>query len=171
MIKPTPDETSFVHPLHEPLFLPVLLLLPSLGPSTLRELCLGLSHRNLETSTVCCYYVYTLTVILRTHYPSGRTWANILQFVWLCITGIKTGTRRIMRPDELPFVVRRSRRISKESSSRRIMCLVPVFILETHNQTNYYVCPSSSRRIMHPYYKNGQDTTEPVIEARRYVYI
>ena len=42
-----------------------------------------------------------------------------------------------MRPDELPFVVRRSRRISKESSSRRIMRLVPVFILETHNQTNY----------------------------------
>ena len=32
-----------------------------------------------------------------------------------------------MRPDELPFVVRRSRRISKESSSRR-MRLVPVFI-------------------------------------------
>ena len=38
-----------------------------------------------------------------------------------------------MRPDELPFVVRRSRRISKESSSRRIMRLVSVFILETHN--------------------------------------
>ena len=40
-----------------------------------------------------------------------------------------------MRPDELPFVVRRSRRTSKESSSRRIMRLVLVFILETHNQT------------------------------------
>ena len=52
-----------------------------------------------------------------------------------------TGTRRIMRPDELPFVVRRSRRISKESSSRRIMRLVPVFILETHNQTNYKCLP------------------------------
>ena len=43
--------------------------------------------------------------------------------------------------DELPFVVRRSRRISKESSSRRIMRLVPVFILETHNQTNYKCLP------------------------------
>ena len=32
-----------------------------------------------------------------------------------------------MRPDELPFEVRPSRRISKESSSRRIMRLVPVF--------------------------------------------
>ena len=46
-----------------------------------------------------------------------------------------------MRPDELPFVVRRSIRISKESSSRRIMRLVPVFILETHNQTNYKCLP------------------------------
>ena len=46
-----------------------------------------------------------------------------------------------MRPDELPFVVRRSRRTSKESSSRRIMRLVPVFILETHNQTNYKCLP------------------------------
>ena len=36
---------------------------------------------------------------------------------------IKTGTRRIMRPDKLPFVVRSSRRISKESSSRRIISM------------------------------------------------
>ena len=33
----------------------------------------------------------------------------------LCVSGIKTGTRCIMRPDELRFVVRRSRRLSKES--------------------------------------------------------
>ena len=46
----------------------------------------------------------------------------------LYVSSIKTGTRRIMLPDELPFVVRRSRRISKESSSRRIMRLVPVFV-------------------------------------------
>ena len=38
---------------------------------------------------------------------------------------------------KLPFVVRLSRRILKERSSRRMMRLVPVFILETHNQTNY----------------------------------
>ena len=55
----------------------------------------------------------------------------------LCVSSIKTGTRRIMRPDELPFVVRRSRRISKESSSRRIIRLVPVFILKTHDQSNF----------------------------------
>ena len=59
----------------------------------------------------------------------------------LCGSAIKTGTRRIMRPDELTFVVRRSRRISKERSSRRIMRLVPVFILETQNQTNYKCLP------------------------------
>ena len=33
--------------------------------------------------------------------PTGRTWANILYFVWLCVSGITTGTRRIMRPGEL----------------------------------------------------------------------
>ena len=39
---------------------------------------------------------------------------------------------------------------TRDSSSRRIIRLVPVFILETHNQTNIIinVCPSSSRRIM-----------------------
>ena len=42
-----------------------------------------------------------------------------------------------MRPEELPCVVRHSRRISKESSCGRIMCLVPIFIHVTHNQTNY----------------------------------
>ena len=46
-----------------------------------------------------------------------------------------------MRLDELPFVVRRSRRISKESSPRCIVRLVPVFTLETHNQTNYKCLP------------------------------
>ena len=45
------------------------------------------------------------------------------------------------RPDEPAFVVRRSRRISKESSSGRIMRLVPVFILETQYQTNYKCLP------------------------------
>ena len=35
--------------------------------------------------------------------------------------GIKTGTRRIIRLDELSFEVRRSSRITKDSSCRRIM--------------------------------------------------
>ena len=39
------------------------------------------------------------------------------------------------------FGERRSRRASKESSSRRLMHLEPVFILKTHNQTNYKCLP------------------------------
>ena len=50
---------------------------------------------------------------------------------------IKTGTRRIMRLGELSFEIRLERRTTKGSSSGCIMRLVPVFILETHNQTNY----------------------------------
>ena len=44
-----------------------------------------------------------------------------------------------MRPDEHSFEIRLERRTSttKGSSSGGKMRLVPVFILETHNQTNY----------------------------------
>ena len=41
-----------------------------------------------------------------------------------------------MRLDELSLVVRRLRQISKDILSRRIVRIVPVFIQETHNQTN-----------------------------------
>ena len=59
-----------------------------------------------------------------------------LLFVWLFVSSIKTGTRRI-RLDELFFVVRRSRRTAEDNSCRRIMRPVPVFqIPETYNQTN-----------------------------------
>ena len=37
--------------------------------------------------------------------------------------------------------VRRSRRTTEDSLSRRIMGLVPVFILETHNQMNNECLP------------------------------
>ena len=43
-----------------------------------------------------------------------------------------------MRVDELSFVMRLERRTTK-GSLRRIMRLAPVFILETHNQTNYKI--------------------------------
>ena len=70
----------------------------------------------------------------------------------------KYGTRCNMRLDELSLVVRRSRRILKDSSSRRIMRPMLVFITETHNQTNYKCLPMSySRRIMRLWYKNGED--------------
>ena len=46
---------------------------------------------------------------------------------------------------QLSRVVRRSSRISKDSSSRRIIRLVSVFILKTHNQTNYKCLPKFVR--------------------------
>jgi hypothetical protein len=51
--------------------------------------------------------------------------------------------RLVMRPqykdgrlDELCSILRLKRRTTDDSSSRRIMLLVPVYILRTHNQTN-----------------------------------
>ena len=59
-----------------------------------------------------------------------------------------------MRLDELSFEIRPERRTTKGSqSSGRIMRLVLVFTLETHNpdeQQNIF--PSLSRRIMRFYY-------------------
>ena len=76
----------------------------------------------------------SLTVfILLTHWSVWTNLGKHLYFVWLCVS-------RIMRADELPFVVRRSRRISKESSSRSIMRIVSVFILETHTDQAIYKC-------------------------------
>ena len=118
----------------------------------------------------------------RTRYPSRSiirlwpfytkvalsVWTNLgkhLQFVWLCISSIKTGTRRIKLLDELSFEIRLERRTTKGSSSGRIMRLVSVFILETHNPDELQnVCPSSSRRIMHPQYKNSQPVVYNMIK-------
>jgi len=46
-----------------------------------------------------------------------------------------------MRLDELYFQIRLERQTRRDSSFRRIIRLVPVFILETHNQTNYKCLP------------------------------
>ena len=63
----------------------------------------------------------------KTHYASGRTFLGSLEW-----------------------------RTTKGSSSGRIMRLVPVFILETHNPDELQnVCPSSSTWIMRSSYKNG----------------
>ena len=64
---------------------------------------------------------------LRTHYPTGRTWANICSSSGYASQVYKTGTRRIIRLDELSFEIRLERRTTKDSSSGRIMRLVPVF--------------------------------------------
>ena len=46
-----------------------------------------------------------------------------------------------MRLDALSLVVRCLRRISKDNSSRRMIRLVALFILKTHNQANYKCLP------------------------------
>ena len=66
-------------------------------------------------------------------------WMNLgkhLLFIWLFVSSIKTGTRRINCLNELFLVVGCPRRVTEDSLSRCIMLLVPVFILETINQTN-----------------------------------
>ena len=68
--------------------------------------------------------------VVTTHYPSGRTSANICSCSGYAFL-IKTGTRHITYRDELSFVLRLERRTTKDSSSGRIMRLVPFFILET----------------------------------------
>ena len=62
--------------------------------------------------------------ILRTHYSCGRTWANICSASG-CVSSIKTSTTRIMRLDELSYAIRLKRRITKGSSSGRIMRVGP----------------------------------------------
>ena len=79
--------------------------------------------------------------ILKRHYPSKTNLGKHLQFIWLCVLSVKTATTCIIRPDELSFVMRLERRTTRNSSSRRKIRLVPVFILETHNQTNYKCLP------------------------------
>ena len=51
------------------------------------------------------------------------------------------GTRRIIRPVELSSGVRLKRRTTEYSSSRWILRPVPVFKLETNNQTNNECLP------------------------------
>ena len=66
-------------------------------------------------------------------------WTNLGKhslFVWLFVSSVKTGTRRIIRLDKLSSVVRLERRTTEDGSSRRIMRLVPGFTLETSNQMN-----------------------------------
>ena len=68
-------------------------------------------------------------------------WTNLGKHSLFVSSVKKTGTRRIIRPDELSSVVRHSSRTAEDSSSRRIMRLVPVFTLETNNQTNNECLP------------------------------
>ena len=63
-------------------------------------------------------------------------WTNLGKHLMFYVSSIKMGIR-IMRLDELSFEIRLERRTTKGSSFGRKMRLVPIFILETHNQTNF----------------------------------
>ena len=78
------------------------------------------------------------------------------KFVWLGVSSIKTGKRRIMHPDELSFEMRLERRTTRDGSSKRVIFHVPVYKRRKTRRTKN-VCPSSSRRIIRLYYKNGED--------------
>ena len=90
--------------------------------------------------------------ILRTHYPTDELGQTLVVRLVICVSSIKTDTRRIMRLDELSFEIRLELRTTKGSSSGRITVrLVPVFILEIHSPDEQQnVCPSLSRWIMRP---------------------
>ena len=61
---------------------------------------------------------------------------------------------------ELSLLVRRSRRISKESSSGRVIRLVPVLIPQTHNQTSgrtwANICSLYYKDEYNTYYASGR---------------
>ena len=66
-------------------------------------------------------------------------WTNLgkhLLFSWLYVSSIKDGHTYYASGQTL-FEIRLERRTTKGSSFGRIMRLVPIFILETHNQTNF----------------------------------
>ena len=75
--------------------------------------------------------------ILSRHYPSGRTWTNICTS---CGYASQVYRLRIIRLDRTNFPSKfvLNDALSKGISSGCMMRLVPVFILETHNQTNHY---------------------------------
>ena len=62
-------------------------------------------------------------------------------FVWSFVFSLKTGTRRIIRSDEIGYLLLcdlNYARPCEDGSSRGIMRLVPVLTLERNNQTNGY---------------------------------
>ena len=92
----------------------------------------------------CCIIKLAVELAVFMLEDALSVWTNLgkhLLLDALCVSSIKTGTRRIIRLDELSSVVRLSRRTTNDSSSRRIMRLVPVFTLETHNASNNKCLP------------------------------
>ena len=93
-------------------------------------------------------------------------WTNLGKHslsLWLFVSSVKTGTRRIIRLDELSFVVWLERRTTEDSLTRRIMRLVPVFTLEMNDQTNneYTVFTNSG-------YPGTRDRSNVALEDKTY---
>ena len=76
-------------------------------------LILHIYHLAYLLLTLCKKNSQLAIFMLETHYLCGRTWANICSRLVMSLSSMKTETRRVTRPEELYFVVRRSRRISK----------------------------------------------------------
>ena len=111
--------------------------------STLRtpHPALRVFHRTLKTARIfdVSKMIAKIDIMIFCNIAPHSVWTNLGKhslFVWLFVFSVKTGTRRIIHLDELPSVVRLERRTTEDSSSRRIMRLMPVFTLETKNQTN-----------------------------------
>ena len=91
----------------------------------------------------CSYSELVLAVfMLETHNSSGTNLGKHFFLRLLTSSSIKTVARRNMRLDELSSLVRLRRRTLVDSSSRRVMHLVIVFILEDVNESRKNVFPS-----------------------------
>ena len=81
--------------------------------------------------------LYTLAVFMLEDASSDRTnLGKHFLFVGLYVSSIKAGTRHIIFLDKLSSIERHSSCTLEDSSSRCIMCLVPILILETYNPVN-----------------------------------
>ena len=108
---------------------------------------IGIGFNGAETN---CRIAHILGILLMNSCNTDRFLATTIicslstlnsLFVWLFAFSVKTGTRRIIRPDELSSVVRLEQRTTEDVSSGGIMRLVPVFTLETNNLTNNECLP------------------------------
>ena len=98
--------------------------------------------RRLTASTIEYFITSSLGFFIGRFYTRGRIirldelgQTFIIRLVIQFVSG--TSTRRIIRQDDLSFVVRRSSRTTEDSSSRRIMRLT----LETNNKMNNECLP------------------------------
>ena len=89
------------------------------------DICCSLTYvENTASSGIKWPFLYQRRII-----RLGRTWAKKVSSSDYPRLSIKTGAKRIMRPDELTLVVRLGRRTTEGSSTRPIIRFAPVFIV------------------------------------------